>query len=156
MAWDKLLRKFGAGTAPSASSVDLDAESNQERASAYGHYDPEWKRLEAAEEIDEVVVDREWGEDIKSTSVHSGHGGDKSGTGQPGQASGGDADSLAVFHDDAHNNSLVYTYLRYRLWPSIKSFFVMKFIDKKSEEQYRKDNWFMGKVCGMYHVEPPS
>lgn len=144
--WDRLLRKFGAGTAPSASSIDLDAESDRERTSTVGHYNPEWKRFEAAEEIDEVVVEREWGEDIKASSVHSGHGGEKSGSGQPGHASGEDAESVAVSHNDGRCNSPVYAYLRYRIWAAIKSFFTNEFIDEKSEEQYRKETWFMRKV----------
>lgn len=143
--WDRLLRKFGAGTAPSASSVDFDAESVGEPGSVYGHYKPEWQRLEAADEIDEVVVEREWGEDVRASSVHSGHG-EKSGSGQQGLTSGGDADSLAVLHDDAHCSNPIFAYLRYRLFAAIKSFFVTDFIDEKSEEQYRKESWFLRKV----------
>ncbi|GJE93893.1 hybrid sensor histidine kinase/response regulator [Phanerochaete sordida] len=148
--WDRLLRKFGTGTAPSASSIDLDAESDRERTSTVGHYNPEWKRFEAAEEIDEVVVEREWGEDIKASSVHSGHGGEKSGSGPPGHASGEDAESVAVSHNDGRCNSPVYAYFRYRIWAAIKSFFATEFIDEKSEEQYRKETWFMRKNLALW------
>lgn len=148
--WDRMLRKFGAGTAPDASSVDLDTESVAETSVAHGYYKPERGRLEDSEEVDEVVVDREWGEDVHSTSVHSGHGEKSGGSGQHGQTSGEDVESMAVLHDDADSRcaiSPILAYLRWRLWANIMGFFVTQFIDDKSEEQYRRENWFLRKVC---------
>lgn len=151
LQWERLLHKFGAGTAPSASSVDLDGESERERASSAGHtlQHAEWKRLEAAEEIDEVVVDREWDEDMRASSLHSGHGGERSGSGQQGHPSGGDTDSVVMSHDDGRNSTMC-AIIRYRVWAAIKNFFVMEFIDEKSEQQYRRETWFMHKNLALW------
>lgn len=150
--WERVLRKFGTGAAPTASEEDIETESIGELPSSmYGCYKPSRKRLEAADEIDEVVVDREWGEDVRSSSEHSGHG-EKSGvSGQHGH-SGSDADSVAD-HDDHHcvGNSVI-VYLRYRLLASVRAFFVTKFMDEKSEEQYRRESWFLRKVRSTWHL----
>ena len=148
--WQRLLRRFGAGAMPSSSSADIDTESVGEASAAHGSYSFEQYRrkyprpLEEMDYVDEVVVDREWGEDVRSSSVHSGHGGEKSGTGMHGQTS--DADSVVNMHDDVHGSNSIVAFLRYRLWSAIVGFFVTQFVDEKSEDQYRKENWFLRKV----------
>ena len=156
--WDKMMRKFGAGTAPSVSSLDFDTDSVADASVVHAFYRSEKERPEDDDddEVDRVVVDREWGEEVHSSSVHSGHGDRSGASGRQQQqqhahmASGGDADSLAVLRDDADSHctfSPVLAYLRWRLWPTIVGFFVTEFVDRKSEEQYRKESWFLGKVC---------
>jgi osomolarity two-component system, sensor histidine kinase SLN1 len=140
--WQRLMRRFGAGPMPSGSSADVDTESLGE---AHGYYKPERRRLEEMDHVDEVVVDREWGEDVRTSSVHSAHG-EKSTSGPHGQTLGSDADSVAALHDDAHGTHPIMAYLRYRLWAAVMGFFVTQFMDEKSEDQYRKENWFLRKV----------
>ncbi|KIP07108.1 hypothetical protein PHLGIDRAFT_30145 [Phlebiopsis gigantea 11061_1 CR5-6] len=127
--WDRLRRKFGSGTAPSASSDELDTESVGEPSVVYGGYRPEVRKLEAADEVDEVIVDREWGEDVHTSSVHSGQGG----SGPPGQGV-----------------TPIMTYLRWRVWETILRLFVQRFLDEKSEEQYRKEQWFLRKHLALW------
>lgn len=154
--WERLLRKFGADTAPSASSVDLESEGVGEANEIYGSW---WgsskmaQALEDAEEIDEVVVDREWGEELRSTSA-SDHGGDSHPVAGGGVLSAiTDADSVVEVSSQSHtglhgfwSSSPLLTFLRWRLWPIVLSFFVTQFVEDKSEELYRKENWFIRKV----------
>lgn len=103
-------------------------------------------------EVDEVVVEREWSGEIKS-SVHSGeHGGSPDKSGGSGNGVGGyggtntDRDSVAFHVDGFWASSTPLVYLRYRIWPVIYGFFATHFMDEKSEAHYRKENWFLRKV----------
>ena len=92
--------------------------------------------MEDDAEVDEVVVDREWGGDIRS-SVHSEHGGspDKSRESNPGMGYGGtntDRDSVAIHADGFWGSWMPLVYLRYRLWPIVYAFFATHFMDEKS------------------------
>jgi osomolarity two-component system, sensor histidine kinase SLN1 len=126
----KLKRRIGTGTAPSSSSVvgDSAAESSYTR------------RMEArseGEEVDEVVVDRVWSDDIKSSISHSEYGPtpEKAGsTSHPIGPSVSDHDSLR--HEGFWNLSSHLVILRWRVWPVIVKFFSSSFADEKSEEHY--------------------
>ncbi len=143
--WDRLLNKFGSGTAPSASSVDLDTDSVGEGSAAFDVRHRGEKSLDDTDVVDEVVVEREWGEDIRASSDHSDHAGDKTVSHQ--YTSGGlvDRESMAAHDERAWGGHPAFTFLRYRMWPAILRFFVIQFMDEKSEEQYRKESWFMRK-----------
>ena len=145
--WDRFLRKLGSGTAPSTSSA-LDESSgdstgyNRSRVGGGGNAD--------GDEVDEVVVDREWSGEIKS-SVHSDHGGspEKSHGSNPQIGFGGtntDRDSVAIHADGFWASNMFLILLRYRIWPAIYGFFSTHFLDEKSENHYRKENWFLRKV----------
>ena len=146
--WDKFLRKLGSGTAPSTSSA-LDGSSgdstgcNRSRAGSAGN-------MEEGDEVDEVVVEREWSGEIKS-SVHSDHGitPEKSHGSNPQLGNGGtstDRESVAIHADGFWASNSFLIWMRYRLWPASYSFFYTRFIDEKSENHYRKENWFLRKV----------
>ncbi|KIP05565.1 hypothetical protein PHLGIDRAFT_128820 [Phlebiopsis gigantea 11061_1 CR5-6] len=149
--WDRFLRKLGSGTAPSTSSA-LDESSGD--SIGYNR-----SRLGAAvitedAEVDEVVVDREWSGDIKS-SVHSGHGGtpEKSHVSNQQMGYGGtstDRDSVAIHADGFWTNNALFILLRYRLWSFIYSFFCTRFLDAKSEAHYKKENWFLRKSLALW------
>lgn len=152
MRWERFLRKLGSGTAPSTSSA-LD-ESTGDSATAFGTSLQSRKLIVPAEddaEVDEVVVDREWTADLKS-SVHSEHGGspEKSRESGPppgyGAGTNTDRDSVAVHSEGFWTKGVPLIYLRYRLWPIIHAFFATRFMDEKSEGHYRKENWFLRKV----------
>ncbi|EKM50704.1 uncharacterized protein PHACADRAFT_188239 [Phanerochaete carnosa HHB-10118-sp] len=149
--WDRFLRKLGSGTAPSTSSA-LDESSgdstgyNRSRGGAAG--------MDEEEEVDEVVVDREWSGEIKS-SVHSDHGGspEKSHGSNPQLGHGGtstDRDSLAIHADGCWANYTLLIWLRYRIWPAAYGFFYTHFLDEKSENHYRKENWFLRKSLALW------
>ncbi|KAJ3558702.1 hypothetical protein NM688_g766 [Phlebia brevispora] len=105
-------------------------------------------------EVDEVVVDREWSSDLKS-SEHSEHGGspEKSGVSNPQGGFGGtntDRDSLAIHADGFWASCTPLVWIRYRIWPVVFSFFSTEFMDEKSEAHYRKENWFMRKSLALW------
>lgn len=126
--WAKLKRRIGTGTAPSCSSVvgDSAAESCYTR------------RMEAQSdgEVNEVVVDRVWSEEIKSSVSHSEQGAtpEKSGSCHPIGPSASD-------HDSLHNEGFWYlsshlVILRWRAWPVIVKFFSSSFADENFEQHY--------------------
>lgn len=150
--WDKFLRKLGSGTAPSTSSA-LDESSGDStgynRSRAGGG-----PGVEDGDEVDEVVVDREWSGEIKS-SVHSEHGGspEKSHGSNPPMGHGGtntDHESVAIHADGCWASSTLLIWLRYRIWPATYGFFCTHFLDEKSENHYRKENWFLRKSLALW------
>lgn len=145
--WDKFLRKLGSGTAPSTSSA-LDESSGG--STGYNRSRGGAPQAEDGDEVDEVVVDREWSGEIKS-SVHSEHGGspEKSHGSNPQLGYGGtntDRDSVAINADGCWANHTLLIWLRYRIWPATYGFFCTHFLDEKSENHYKKENWFLRKV----------
>ena len=144
--WDRFVRKLGSGTAPSTSS---NLEESVGESSGYPRSRQEQPAYAAADErVDEVVVDREWSDEIKSSSVtHSDHGGspEKSGSNHLG-GTNTDRDSFAVRPEGFWAMSRVLIFLRWRLWPLALTFFWTRFLDEKSEMHYNKENWFLRKV----------
>lgn len=127
--WAKFKRRVGTGTAPSSSSIvgDSAAESSYTR------------RMEAPlddGEVDEVVVDRVWSEEIKSSVAHSDHGAtpEKAGSSHPIGPGSSDHDSL--HHEGLMNLSSRLVILRWRVWRVIVKFFSSSFADKNSEQHY--------------------
>jgi len=150
--WDHFKRRIGTGTAPSTSSNP--DESSGGESSAYrgpGYQAGAQEGLED-EEVDEVVVDREWSNDIKSSSTHSEHGGspDKSGGSNPVGGTNTDHESLAIHVEGFWSKFPFLIFLRWRLWPMTYSFFMPKFMDEKSESHYLKENWFLRKNLAVW------
>lgn len=143
--WAQFKRRIGTGTAPSTSSALEPDESGDSYSNAQ-------MRQEAQNDVeddgvDEVVVDREWSDEIKSSSItHSEHGGtpEKS-SNQLGTST--DRESLAFHVDGMWASCGLLIFLRWRVWPTVHQFFAHHFVDEKSEMHYRKENWFLGKVC---------
>jgi hypothetical protein len=126
--WARLKRRVGTGTAPSSSSVvgDSAAESSYTR------------RMEAhsdGEEVNEVVVDRVWSEEIKSSVSHSEHGAtpEKSGS---SHHIGPSSSDHSLHHEGLQNLSSHLVILRWRVWPVIVKFFSSSFADEDSEQHY--------------------
>lgn len=146
--FNRLRRKFEAGTAPDASSVDPESESVADANDLHGTW---WGRgkmsmaLEDAEEVDEIVVDRTWGDDFRSCS-NSDPGGEKDGGGFAGGALATDGGSVAGLDDREASSPLIVSYLRWKVWPVMRGFFATQFVDRKSEDHYRKENWYVRKV----------
>lgn len=159
--WDRFKRKMGSGTAPSTSSALELEESTGGSSSGFprsrhgggAHMD------ETDDAVDEVVVDREWSDEIKSSSItHSEHGGspDKSGGSAHQGGTNTDHESLAIHPDGFWGISPVLVFFRWRLWALAMSFFSTKFMDEKSEQHYKKENWFLRKVRVPFaHTQAP-
>jgi len=141
--WENFKRHIGTVTAPSTSSV---IEDSSAVASSVSHTHP---AQEETEEVDEVVVDRIWSEEVK-TSVPSEHGAspDKSG-GSHHNAASIDRDSLSV-HEGFWSYFPILVILRWRLWPAVQDFFSLRFFDEKSESHFRQETWFVKKPLALW------
>lgn len=126
--WARFRKRIGTSTAPDSSSLfgESAVESNFAR------------RLESAESsdyVDEVVVDRNWSEEIKSSISHSEHGGspEKTTSHPPDR---GNSDHESVTEDKFWSLSTPITILRYRAWPLFMEIFSSRFLDDKAEQHY--------------------
>ena len=150
--WDRFVRKLGSGTAPSTSSNfdESVGDSSGYPRSRQGH--SAYPEPADDQEVDEVVVDREWSDEIKSSSVtHSEHGGSPEKSGSNHHAgTNTDRDSFAVRPDGFWGSCRLLIVLRWRVWPATYSFFCTHFVDEKSEMHYNKENWFLRKVCSCF------
>jgi osomolarity two-component system sensor histidine kinase SLN1 len=138
--WGRFRRRLDAGppsSTPSlvedfatANNVDFRTDSNN---SSTG---------ENNAEVDEVVVDRSWSEDTKSSVSLSEQ---SISLGKLGNTSA-DHDSVTVHTSGVWALCTPLAVLRWRLFPAIVNFFAPKFPSEKSELHYIKENWFMRKV----------
>lgn len=145
--WATFKKRIGTGTAPSTSSMiggDSSAADSTNRRPTMD---------EEKEDVDEVVVDRTWSEEIKSSVAHSeaGVSPEKSNSHPPAGTSIIDHDSFEHVEGFwAIWSPLVL--IRWRLWPMLMEFFTSRFFDDKAEEHYRKENWFMRKVRASRYI----
>ena len=138
--WGRFRRRLGAGPSPSTPSlveesatvnnVDFRTDSNNDSTG------------EDNAEVDEVVVDRNWSEDTKSSVSFSEQ---SISLGMLGSTSA-DHDSVTVHTSGVWGLCTPLAVLRWRLFPAIVNFFSPKFPSEKSELHYIKENWFMRKV----------
>ncbi|KAI0091448.1 hypothetical protein BDY19DRAFT_983786 [Irpex rosettiformis] len=152
--FDHFLRKLGSGTAPSTSSaIDESTGDSMSYGKSRGTAKADTGDPDGV--VDEVVVDREWSGEIKS-SVHSGEhgGGEKSGESRNGVGGYGgtstDRESLALQVDGFWASNTLLVYLRYRIWPAVYGFFATHVVDEKSEAHYRKESWFLRKSLALW------
>ena len=146
--WDRFLRKIGSGTAPSSSS-NFDDSLGDSTGSNRARSGSAVLQEDVDAPVDEVVVDREWADDLKTSSVTRSDPGispDKSGGSNPLGGTNTDHDSFAVHPEGFWGLCLPLIWLRWRLWPFLLGFFCTRFLDEKSEEHYNKENWFLRKV----------
>ncbi|TFK48812.1 hypothetical protein OE88DRAFT_1663992 [Heliocybe sulcata] len=148
--WERFRKRMGTGTAPSTSEQPDESATagSSVRAGRFVH-------LDDVDEVDEVVVDREWaGRDPKTSVTHSEgaeNTPEKSGGSQHmfGQGTNTDVDSFVVYTGFwARYGALAF--LRFGLWRSIHNFFWVTFEDKKSETHYRKELWFTRKSLALW------
>ncbi|KAH9479238.1 hypothetical protein JR316_0007826 [Psilocybe cubensis] len=140
--WASFKKRIGTGTAPDSSSLfgESAVESNFTR------------RLESAETsdyVDEVVVDRNWSEEIKSSISHSEHGGSpEKTTSHPPDRGNSDHESIA--DDKFWSLSMPITFMRYRAWPLFMEIFSSRFLDDKAEQHYAQESWFLKKSLALW------
>lgn len=134
--WMRLKKQLGAGVAPSNSSLigDSAADNNLARRTE--------QPLDEEGEVDEIVVDRVWSEEIKTSESPSEHGGnipplDKSVIGQTGQTVAGNvSDQESVIHDNFWRIWTPLVIIRYKFYPTLREFFFTRFGDEKSEGHF--------------------
>lgn len=143
--WSRFRRRLGAGTAPSTSSlVDSSAHGSNDGLRS----DTQGVQGEDEAEVDEIVVDRNWSDEIMSSvslseqdislDRPSGH--------HHVAGPNTDRDSVALHTGGFWGLCTPLIILRWRVFPAILDFFSTKFPNKKSEQHYAKENWFMRKV----------
>lgn len=139
--WILFKKRLGTGTALSTSSVHDDSTSGSVHGKESVPGQPE-------DEVDEVVVDREWTEDARKSTTKSESAHPFNDSRQPGGTST-DRESFAVVEGWwAHATILIL--LRWRLWPAVLRFFRPRFMDAKSESQYTKESWFYRKRLAIF------
>ena len=144
--WTRFRRRLGAGTAPSTSSlVDSSAQGSND---GFRTDTQEARQGDDDAEVDEVVVDRNWSDEIKSSVSLSEQDISLDRTGGRHHVAGPntDRDSVAPHAGGFWGLCTPLIILRWRVFPAIVDFFSSKFPNQKSEQHYVKENWFMRKV----------
>ena len=151
--WGRFRRRLGAGASPSNPSLVEDSATvnvvdfcTDSKNSSPG---------EDNAEVDEVVVDRNWSEDTRSSVSLSEQSISLGKLGSPSS----DHDSVTVHAGSFWGLCTPLIIIRWRLFPAIVNFFSPKFPSEKSELHYIKENWFMRKVrrkCFMIVTIPFS
>ncbi|CCM01334.1 uncharacterized protein FIBRA_03383 [Fibroporia radiculosa] len=146
--WAQFKRRIGTGTAPSTSSALEPDESGDSYSNGIAR---QIVQSEDEEGVDEVVVDREWSDEIKSSSItHSEHGGTPEKSSNHLNGTNTDRESLSLHGDGFWASCQLLLCLRWRVWPVFYGFFVNRFMDEKSEMHYCKENWFMRKNLALW------
>lgn len=139
--WAEFKKRLGTGTALSTSSVHDDTTTG----SVHGK---EPVPGQPGDEVNEVVVDREWTEDARRTTTKSESAHPFNDSRQLG-GTNTDHESFAVV-EGFWGRSTILIILRWRLWPAILGFFWPRFMDEKSEAQYIKESWFYRKRLAIF------
>jgi osomolarity two-component system sensor histidine kinase SLN1 len=141
--WARLSKRMGTES-PSTSSAIVDSSLDSSQTRPRIDDDPD------ADEVDEIVVDRDWTEDMKSSVNHSEHPQEKSGDSHITQPVAGTGTSVGhesnVIPDDAGLFRQIIFFIRWEVWPATYKFFCVQFYDEKTEDRYRKERWFIRKV----------
>ncbi|TFK39719.1 hypothetical protein BDQ12DRAFT_681093 [Crucibulum laeve] len=142
--WARLKKRIGTGTAPSSSSFigESAAESSYTRKVE--------NMEEDQDEVNEVVVDRVWSEEIKSSITHSEHGGSPEKSGSHGPIGPPASDHESIAPEGFWTSTLFLAAIRYRMWPTILTFFNARFMDEKSERHYAQESWFLKKPLALW------
>lgn len=136
--WAQFKKRISTAAAPSSSSAigEGAAENSYTRQM-------ETKNTEVADYLDEVVVDRSWTEEIKSSVSHSEHNGSPEKSGGSHQPNQGTSDHDSAVYDGFLTSSGVLATLRWRTWPFIMEIFSSRFVDERSEQHYAQVRIFL-------------
>lgn len=130
--WARLKKRIGTGTAPSSSS--LVGESAAGSGTTRNQGDDAYESADGF--VDEVVVDRAWTEDIKSTATpHSEHGATPDKTNSQ-QLNNGPSEPDSVPYEGFWSVWTPLAILRWRTWPLLMEIFSSRFIDEKAERHF--------------------
>lgn len=140
--WAAFKKQIGTGTAPSTSSSPDDSTGT----ASYVHKPQGTSTGEQDGHVDVVVVDRLWGEDpgwsTKSESNEETHAENRLGTTNTDPNSS-EADT------GLWGLSPAFLFLRWRIWPAVWGFFLLRFPDHKFELHYSKETWFLRKRLAL-------
>ncbi|OJA18325.1 hypothetical protein AZE42_02808 [Rhizopogon vesiculosus] len=143
--WAHLLKRMGTESPSTSAIVDSSLDSSQIRPRADD--DPD------ADEVDEIVVDRDWTEDMKSSVNHSELPQEKSGDSHVVHV--GSVTDTGVSHETLEDPGLFrqfLIFLRWEVWPIAYKFFYVQFYDENTEKRYRKERWFIRKSLALWSV----
>lgn len=121
--WDNFKAHIGTGAALSSDSATGEPDEVREGYKLH---------LLDANSVDEIVVDRNWADDFKS-SVTSEHGGNEKSGGGSHPTHTGDTDQISVVEDGFWDSWALLAMLRWRTWPVIMEIFSSRFVDEKAE-----------------------
>ncbi|KAG8221064.1 hypothetical protein J3R82DRAFT_2578 [Butyriboletus roseoflavus] len=136
--WARFTTRIGADFPSDSSAVaDSSFESNQAR-----------RRVDdgiQGDEVDEIVVDRDWTEDLRGSldqPSERGHTRSSDSHAQIGTSLGRDATPMP---DDGNFLSVLLWSLRWEAWPATVKFFSVRFLDDRTERRFHKEHWFIKK-----------
>ncbi|KZT19596.1 hypothetical protein NEOLEDRAFT_1158991 [Neolentinus lepideus HHB14362 ss-1] len=143
--WERFRKRMGTGTAPSTSEQP-DESTTVESGMRVGT--SKFVHLGEVDEVDEIVVDREW---VGGPSVTHSEGAE--GTPEKSaalcQGTSTDVESVVVYTGFWVKYRAL-AFLRFELWRSIYNFFWISFEDARSEEHYWKELWFTRKSLALW------
>ncbi|KIJ21004.1 hypothetical protein PAXINDRAFT_125610 [Paxillus involutus ATCC 200175] len=105
------------------------------------------------DEVDEIVVDRDWSEDLKTSLNQSSDRSHERSTADShlhvatGTSVGHESTTLP---DDRRLFGRLIYCLRWEVWPALVKFFRVRFFDDKTEERYHKEHWFIKKSLVLW------
>ncbi|KAF8555658.1 Tco5, signal transduction HAMP domain histidine kinase [Imleria badia] len=139
----RFIKRVGADS-PSDSSAVSDScfESNQTRQQTDDGVE--------GDEVDEIVVDRDWTEDLRTSLDQPSERGptrSSDSIAQIGTSLGRDTFALP---DDSYFFSASLWSLRWKAWPAIVKFFYVRFLDDRTEERFHKEHWFIKKPLVLW------
>ncbi|KAG1812893.1 uncharacterized protein BJ212DRAFT_1275964 [Suillus subaureus] len=147
MYWECFMKRMGTKS-PSLSSALVDSirDSGQVRLRTEAGTD--------VDEVDEIVVDRNWTKDMKNLPDHSENVLDNSGDSYIAHVGVGADTSVGhestAFPDDGSFFRRFLVLLRWEVWPAVHRFFHVRFNDEKTEERYQGERWCMRKVLAVW------
>ncbi|KAG2345799.1 hypothetical protein BDR05DRAFT_988453 [Suillus weaverae] len=145
--WEYFMKRMGTES-PSTSSalVDSTRNSGQVRLRTEDGTD--------VDEVDEIVVDRDWTEDMRNSPDHSEYATDNSGDSHMAHVGAGTGTSIghesSAFPDDGGFFRQCIVLLRLEVWPAVHKFFHVRFNDVKTEERYQGERWCIKKLLAVW------
>ncbi|EIW75099.1 hypothetical protein CONPUDRAFT_85430 [Coniophora puteana RWD-64-598 SS2] len=151
--WARFIKRVGTES-PSDSSAIVESSLGSSQRQHKPVTDEEEE--DDGGEVDEIVVDRDWTEDMKSSFGPSeqalrDRSGDSRGAygGGGTTTSGGGHESTALLEDGRLFQKLLII-IRWEVLPAIEKFFLVRFHDLKTEKRYRRENWFIKKSLALW------
>ncbi|KAG2144351.1 Tco5, signal transduction HAMP domain histidine kinase [Suillus clintonianus] len=147
--WEWFMKHMGTES-PSLTSAIVDSilDSGQVRPRTEDGTDAD------VDEVDEIVVDRDWTEDMKNSPDHSEYTPEISGDSHMAHIGAGTSASVGhdstTFRDDGGPFRQFLILLRWEVWPAVHKFFHVHFNDEKTEERYQGERWCIRKLLAIW------
>lgn len=145
--WECFMERMG-NESPSLSSAFVDSIRDSSRVQL---------RTDAGtdvDEVDEIIVDRDWTKDMKNSPDHSEYALDNSGDSLAhvgvGTGTSIGHESSTASPDDGGFFHQFLVFLRWEVWPAVHRFFHVRFNDEKTEERYQGERWCIRKLLAVW------